>query len=148
MRKKFFLIMIGILALLIVSVCSSFAKDIDISNMDNAQLMTLLQAIMQKLEEKTEDESPEAPVVTTNPEAADTPESAGFQIYKNKKLVIGRMPDWYFIRDDSAEEAPDEENQGEETPHEKKQDNDSYNCIICAGTDIVTGEGVDCFSIC
>ena len=143
MRKKIFLIMIGILALLTVSVCSSFAQDIDISNMDNTQLMALLQAIMQKLEEETADESPEAPVVTMVPETADTPEPAGFRIYTNKKLVIGRMPDWYFIRDDSAEESPEEEN-----PNEKKKDDSSNNCIICAKTDIETGEGVECFSIC
>ena len=143
MRKKYFLIMIGVLVLLTVSVCSSFAQDIDISNMDKTQLMTLLQAIMQKLEEETADESPEAPVVITVPETADTPEPAGFQTYKNKKLIISRMPDWYFIRDDSAEESPEEEN-----PNEKKKDDSSNNCIICAKTDIETGEGVECFSIC
>ncbi|MBR6089992.1 MAG: hypothetical protein IKP86_08665 [Anaerolineaceae bacterium] len=140
MRKKVFLIMIGISVLLAVSVCSSFAQDIDISDMDNAHLTALLQAIMEKLE-GTADGSPEAPAAAV-PGTADTPEPAaeanGFQIYKNKKLVIGRMPDWYFIRDDSAGETPDEE----------KPDDAPYNCIICPQYDIETGEGIDCFSIC
>lgn len=142
MKKKVFLIMIGIIASLEVSLCPSFAQDIDISNMDNSQLMVLLQAIQQKLEEETADESPEAAIVTTAPAIEAIPESVaeanGFRIYENKKLMVERIPDWYFIRNDSTEEPPAKE----------KPNDVPYDCIICPLYDIETGEGIDCFSIC
>ena len=154
MRKRIFLIMLGILASLAVSFGSSYAQDIDISNMDNAQLMELLQAIMQKLEEESADKSPDLTIVTTVPAAEDLPESVAetnrFRIYENKKLVVERIPDWYFIRNDPKEEPPAEEKPAE-PPAEGKPTgvpDDSDDCIICPYYDIETGEGIDCFSIC
>ncbi len=143
--------MIGMLTSLAVSFGSSYAQDIDISNMDNAQLMALLQAIMQKFEEETTDESPEAAIVTTAPAAEDLPESVAeanrFRIYDNKKLVVERIPDWYFIRNDPTEEPPAEEKHAE--PPAKETPNDAHDdCIICPYYDIETGAGIDCFSIC
>ena len=146
--------MLGILASLAVSFGSSYAQDIDISNMDNAQLMALLQAIMQKLEEETADKSPDLTIVTTVPATEDLPESVAetnrFRIYENKKLVVERIPDWYFIRNDPKEEPPAEEKPAE-PPAEGKPTgvpDDSDDCIICPYYDIETGEGIDCFSIC
>ena len=145
MRKRAFLIMIAILALLSAAVYSSSAQDIDILNMNNAQLMALLQAIMQKLEEETEENSPEALNVTTVPAIEDTPEPVdeanSFRIYGNKKLVVEQIPDWYFIRDEPTEKSP-------ESPAKKKPTASPDGCIICARTDPETGEGLDCFSIC
>ena len=154
MKKRAFLIMIGILASLAVSFCSSFAQDIDISNMDNSQLMVLLQAIMQKLEEETADKSPEAAIVTTAPAIEDIPESVAeansFRIYENKKLVVEPIPDWYFIRSDPTEEPPanEEPPAKEKPPAEEKPADMPDPCIICPYHDIETGEGIDCFSIC
>lgn len=145
MRKRIFLIVILILVLTAVSVCTSAAQDIDFSGMDNAQLMQLLQAIMQKLDEESADKSPEAPVVTTGPVREDTPESAAeanhFRIYENKKLVMERIPDWYFNRNVPTEEPP-----AEETPTDVPKDRDD--CIICYSFDLADGTGLDCFSIC
>ncbi len=145
MRNRIFLILIVILVLTAVSVCSSAAQDVDLSGMDNAQLMQLLQAIMQKLEEGSADKSPEAPVVTADPAAEDTPESAAdadrFRIYENKKLVMERIPDWYFNRNDPTEDPP-----AEETPTDVPKDRDP--CIICYSFDLADGTGLDCFSIC
>ena len=128
--------------------------------MDNAQLMALLQAIMQKLEEETADKSQEAPIVTTTPAAEDTPgsiaEADSFRIYENKKLVVARIPDWFFIRNDHAEEPQDKEDPTEpqdkedptEAPAKEKPNDVTDSCIICPYYDIETGQGIDCFSIC
>ncbi len=169
MIKRVFLIMIGILASLAVSFYPSFAQDIDISNMDNAQLMVLLQAIMQKLEEETADKSQEAPIVTTTPAAEDTPgsiaEADSFRIYENKKLVVESIPDWFFIRNDRTEEPQDKEYPTEpqdkeypteapdreyptEAPAKENPTDVTDSCIICPYYDIETGQGIDCFSIC
>ena len=105
------------------------AQDIDVEAMSNEELMVLLQSIMQKLdkdeptvvpkENAAEAETsnsadtavpaaePEAsepldvPVPTAEPEAAA--EKKTFEIYENKKLIIGRMPDSYFIRKENGD---------------------------------------------
>ena len=114
------------LILLVISVLSiSFggtaaAQDVDVSTMSNEELMVLLQSIMQKLEQESaaETEDKDAEIVETSlpipaietPEATVSEEKAEtFSIYENKKLVIGRMPDSWFIRID-----PDGNNNGED----------------------------------
>ena len=104
----FFLIMV--LASLAVFAGSVYAQDIDIDNMDNEQLLILLQQIMDKLNqqettEPTEEpaaptEEPAVPTAVPTPEAAD-PRTKTFKIYENKKLIIGRMPDSYFVQPES-----------------------------------------------
>ena len=57
-NKSLFLILFAVLVILTLSVSSSLAQDVDISNMDNAQLMALLQQnmlLMQQIMEKLED---------------------------------------------------------------------------------------------
>ena len=105
---------------------ASAAQDIDIENMDNAQLMQLLQAIMQKLEQtEAADEA-----VTPVPEIVLTSEAAGkvFDIYENKKLILERMPDWYFYR---APETVEEDDNPPETPEKKKKTSEECD-IYCA----------------
>ena len=143
MGKRAFLVMIVILASLAVFVCPSAAQDIDISGMDNAQLMQLLQAIMQKLEEETDDKSPEAPpasAIETAPESGA--EAKSFRIYENKKLLLEQIPDWYFIRNDPTEEEPP----AGEKPTAVPDNHDP--CIICPYYSLEDGSGLDCFSIC
>ena len=108
--------------LLILSLCFLFvflsvgfvkAQDVDVDSMSNEELMVLLQSIMRKLDQneskealpenaaKAElSESEDAAVPTAEPEAAVAEKT--FEIYENKKLIIGRMPDSYFIRKDNG----------------------------------------------
>ena len=107
--KSVFLKLLLIFGLLIISAVPVCAQDIDISDMDNAQLLQLLQAIMQKLEENeagADDE--QASVLTPESTAEPVIEPARFQIYKNKKLILERIPDDRFVRKDSGQEEIDD----------------------------------------
>ena len=100
-KYLFFLIVASIFTLSIVSSASVSAQDIDIENMDNAELLALLQAIMQKLEkdgsaEESVEESLQPAVIGPAEESA--PNSARFEIYINKKLTIEKLPEYMFIR--------------------------------------------------
>ena len=133
MKKK------GLLLIILVLLESSLflfsggvsAQDINVDSMSNEQLMLLLQAIMQKLEQtEAADEA-----VTPVPEIVSTPEAAGkiFNIYENKKLILERMPDWYFYQ---APEIVEED----DTPPEKKKktpEECEYHCAyeVCSWGD-------------
>ena len=92
-------------------------------------------------------------------------EADSFRIYENKKLIVERIPDWYFIRNDHTEEPQDKEDPTEsqdkedptepqdkedptEAPAKEKPNDVTDSCIICPYYDIETGQGIDCFSIC
>ena len=102
MRKKdLFLIIISVLTLFVAPFVSVSAQEIDIENMDNAELLALLQAIMQKLEDDGSAESiteePE-PTASAIPTAESDPDPVGFEIYETKKLTVEKLPDYMFIR--------------------------------------------------
>ena len=113
MRKKSaLLILFIILFMLTVTFSSSSAQDIDLSNMDNAQLMALLQAIMEKLEDSGSGiQDPEQLSASSGQQTEEGGnQEAGerkFQIYENKKLILERMPDYMFYQPPT--EAPDKE---------------------------------------
>ncbi len=115
-NRRFFLIMFMITAMLTAFISAVSAQDIDVSNMDRAELIRLLQAIMQKLENgesgsEAAEETPEAPVITESPEAENTPEPAAepepFHIYEIKKLTMEKIPDWYFIQPTDGDDDDD-----------------------------------------
>ena len=113
-KKNIILICIAVMALLTVLTGSISAQDIDVSNMDNAQLLQLLQAIMQKLEEEGAEETDEPlPAGTEVPIISVARFSDGklFKIYENKKLIIERIPDDQFIQ-----KTDNKENAGTPTP--------------------------------
>ena len=93
------------------------AQDIDIESMDNAQLLQLLQVIMQKLESDGSEET-EEPLPAETPAAevgvAMIPGGKLFSIYENKKLMIEAIPGYMFIQ-----------KPGEETPEPKDKNKDS-----------------------
>ena len=74
-------------------------EEIDVETMDNAELMALLQAIMQKLEtdgsaEPVSEGTAEEPVVNLTEE----PAPARFEIYENKKITVEALPAYMFIQ--------------------------------------------------
>ena len=87
-KRNFVLIMIAVIAFLTVAAASVTAQDIDVENMDNAELIALLQAILQKLEEDGSAEVPAEgllqPAVTGPGEEPD-PDPVRFEVYTNKK---------------------------------------------------------------
>ena len=101
--KKKSIIIIFILAITLLTVLpgSISAQDIDVESMDNAQLLRLLQVIMQQLEEgETEETDEPLPAGTAVPVISVARFSDGklFTIYENKKLIIERIPDDLFIQ--------------------------------------------------
>ena len=90
-KNQIFLIFIMMVSMFIVSFASVSAQDIDVDNMGNEELLALVQAIMQKLENEGSAEltaeEPEQPAVTDFGEESD-PDPVGFEIYKNKKIMV------------------------------------------------------------
>lgn len=132
-KRSIFLFIILILAVLIGFIGTASAQNIDVDDMDNEQLMLLLQAIMQKLEKDevsdTDAQNTEGTETTVNVTTVSEDEKeiqteiAGprkFKIYENKKLIIGHMPDSYFIRPNTDEEEIEES--GDPTPGKKKKE--------------------------
>ena len=127
--KSLFLILLAALAILMISVSSSFSQDIDISNMDNAQLMTLLQVIMQKLGNDPEGgsrnvESDQLKIENEELKIGKADDRT-FRIYENKKLILERMPEYYFIQPQIIDEGDDGTfDPGPSDPGKKKDDID------------------------
>lgn len=109
-KKSFFIILVTVLTLYIIAFGSVSAQDIDLDGLSNEQLLMLLQSVMQKLEadknvepaeQAVEIESEVSETLTAGEPVAEPTETAKkkhYQIYENKKLVVGRMPDSWFIR--------------------------------------------------
>ena len=108
-QKRLLLILFTVLILFGIFVGTAAAQNVDVSTMSNEELMVLLQSIMQRLEQNTETETEEkgSETVEIPTSAKDTAgstkqvtkqESKKYSVYKNKKLVIGRMPESWFIR--------------------------------------------------
>ena len=110
--KTVFLKLLLILGLLMISAVSVSAQDIDVSTMDNAELLELLQAILNKLEtEETEGTAEPLPEGTAVPVISVARFSDGklFTIYENKKLILERIPDSYFVQKDNGGDGDKEE---------------------------------------
>ena len=89
------------------------AQNVDVKSMSDEELMALLQSIMQKLEQEepdveAEETSVPSPVPDDMTDVVTVPETRVFSIYENKKLVIGRMPDAWFIPRETEEEDDDD----------------------------------------
>ena len=131
--KKFVLFIL--LFLLTLTCFPASAQDIDVDNMSNAELMALLQSIMLKMEQNSQTETvqetekateePE-PVIVTDPasvietvsQVEPTVEKPLFEVYENKKLVIGKMPDSYFIRIEKGGGEEEKKDDGGGTPYD------------------------------
>ena len=103
------LILFAMLVLFTIFSGTAAAQSVDVDSMSNEELMALLQTIMQKLEQDTGTNTEEkksgtdaisVTVSTSKDPAAQemSRETKKHSIYKNKKLVVGRMPDSWFIR--------------------------------------------------
>ena len=133
-KHRALLILAVILSVFGIFVCAASAQEINVDEMDSAQLLMLLQNIMQKLEQEEQ-----APAATAIPEPAG---ARTFQVYLNKKLIIEALPSYYFVRPTDVPEEP-----GEPVPTEDCQTKCAnacygisyecyYNCHLnCAGTE-------------
>ncbi len=137
-RINLSLISFMILVLLMLSAGSAFSQDIDISAMDHEQLLRLLKQIMEKLENEDApvSETPETPFPIMTPPADNTPgpgpEARIFRIYENKKLILERMPDYYFTQVRPNDE-DDDNTTGPSDPGRKKEEgqyiDEKENCM-------------------
>ena len=104
MKKSAFLILFSVLVMLFFSIISVSAQEINVDNLDNEQLTTLLLQILDKLrqEEEPESEVSETPAPTAAPVPAAEPETIEeviqITIYDNKKLIIEALPGYMFIQ--------------------------------------------------
>lgn len=147
--KRFFPILMVVFVILMTAVGSSFAQDIDISNMDNAQLISLLQAIVQKLENEAEAGTESEGLNQLSIEKTD---DMFLRIYENKKLIIERLPDYYFIQPQiiaAEEDVPPDPGKKEDSSRKKDSiDCNEYcinKCIYTYGDPMCTAE---CLATC
>ena len=89
-RLHKFILLVLILAVFTVSAASVSAQEIDVEDMNNEQLIQLLQAIMQKLEEPEEELPTATPTAIPTPTATPTPEQIPdvTQIDDNEQLML------------------------------------------------------------
>ena len=143
------LIYAAVLTVLLFCIAAVSAQTTDLENMDNAQMMELLQSIMQKLqqEESTEAEAlpEESDLLQITPEILESASVRRLSVYRNKKLIIGEMPEYYFIRpviNDSEENGDDTQ----PTKSPTKTPEEIHNCppgyTYACYTDILTGQYV------
>jgi hypothetical protein len=135
-KHKFLLILTTLFTVFGLCVCAAAAQEINVDEMDNAQLLMLLQNIMQKLEQ--EDQTPEA---TAIPPLTD---ARTFQVYQNKKLIIESLPSYYFVNPTEVPEDPGKPGKPGNTPSCQDMCANAcygisyscyYNCYIqCAGS--------------
>lgn len=127
-----------LLTLLSLTFLSATAQEIDIEAMSNEELLMLLQSIMLKIDQNSRSDSIQEESIATeandadnNPDPIAEPEEPvekrSFDIYKNKKLIVGRMPDSWFIRkpdksEDNSEENSDNMSGVEEIYYERAED--------------------------
>ena len=108
-QKRFLLILFTVLILFSVFVGTAAAQSVDVDSMSNEELLALLQTIMLKLEQNSEtdmegkDSASSITLIPTSTKNGSTTqvtngETKKHSIYKNKKLIVGRMPDSWFIR--------------------------------------------------
>ncbi len=142
---KRFVVILSLLITSAFFVMSVSAQDFDLDNMDDEQLMLLMEAISQKLQKNKESAEEGSDMVTNEPSAADLTngaedtnqttlqssdpfgesekqvtraiEAIKYQIYENKKLIIGRMPDSMFVQKQT--DGGDEEPENPKTPEEE-----------------------------
>lgn len=133
-------------------VMSVSAQDIDLDNMDDEQLMLLMEAISQKLQKNGASAEEGSDTVTNEPSAADQAKGAEdtdqktlqstdhsgvsekqvtraveakkYQIYENKKLIIGRMPDSMFVRKPTGDGGGEDE----PVPEDPETPEEEHNC--------------------
>ena len=146
-NKRCFLILLAVIALLTVSAASAFGQEIDVDNMDNEQLTTLLMQILNKLQQEEE------PAPETDPEVQETPaptaasvpevdpeaieEVIQITIYENKKLMVEALPGYMFIQ---PTREPKQDSNGGQTEHYPGEICD-YDSLAC---DMVDGIPVNC----
>ena len=108
MKKiNWFLIIISVLSLFVVSFISVSAQEINIDDMDDAELLALLQVIMEKLEKDVSAGQDAAESVVTDGTvsvAGIDPDPIHFEIYENKKITVEPLPSYMFIRKPTGED--------------------------------------------
>ncbi len=158
-KRMIVLLLAVILTISAISIASVSAQDIDIDNLDKEQLMLLIQAISQKLQEEessageeantsAKDHSADDPAVDAeDPEqkslgsrsgiftaeekqVTQVKEAKKYQIYENKKLIIGRMPDSMFVPKQTGGGDDEPEPEVPKTPEEEHScpPSTSYGC--------------------
>lgn len=144
MRNKRSLILIAaVLAVLSFCILTASAQTTDPGSPDNAQLLELLQSIMEKLQQEgntqTEAQPKETDPLQITPEIPAAATVRPISIHMNKKLFVGEMPDYYFIRPVISDKEEDvDDTQPTKTPEEIHNcpPGYTYECY----TNIMTGQ--------
>ena len=127
-KNSFLVIFAVVLAVFVFAFGSVSAQDVDLDSLSNEQLMMLLQSIMQKLEADTNAE-PTDQAAETESDASET--KTAENTVPEPTLVIGRMPDSWFIRkpvqsEGDSQEDENDSNEGSSDSHEDGRDGGEY----------------------
>lgn len=138
MKKYCFTLLIVVLsAFILLAAAPVSAQEIDLDSMTNAELLLLLQSIMDKMEQgepSPETAEPSSPEPTPGPVAEDPaetePEIRLFQVYDNKKLIIEALPSYMFIQPTQEVSEPEKNepdtNEKNNDGKDDKDDNDDF----------------------
>ena len=116
-KSRLFLLIFMLLSLSVVLSGPAAAQDIDVDSMTNKELLSLVEAIMQKLDQDNAAET-EEPAAAETPVPTAMPEERTFSVYDNKKLIIGHMPEsWFYLNEPGEEEDDGGSNRGYDGGH-------------------------------
>ena len=158
MKKRFRICMLFLLLAAFVGLTGvTSAQDIDLDSMSSEQLNALLQALTEKLGQREAPDGEEPGIEVSAPsDTADSEEEEEtarkdsslqvvpsdlsekqvtqasaekkYQIYENKKLVIGRMPDSMFIRREDLGGGGEEKDESSDPPAHECEPGCSWDC--------------------
>ncbi len=133
MKKRGSLLLFVILSVVFVlSFVPVSAQEADLGDMTNEQLLLLLQAIMQKLEQdeaapealETAAPGPVSELPAVNDEQT-APKARLFRIYENKKLIVEALPSYIFVRPEEEDETPVIKDKDKKDDHKEHEDDNS-----------------------
>ena len=121
---KSFMLLFLMAVMLVFSVGTVLAQDVDLDSMDDAQLEELLKSIMQKLDTGDQAEETPEPELPEIPTPEPTAEAVRFEIYEIKKLTRSRLPDQLFVpKDDGKGDTDKDKDTGK-----NKDNDDDHGC--------------------
>lgn len=132
--------------ILVSSIASVSAQQIDVDNMNNEQLTALLLQILDKLQQEEtpaadtafNEKSPDTPVPTAalTPVIESEPEAMIFSVYEDKKLTVEALPAYMFIQPTQPPKPERDHGRNGDTSSSGGTNTSSEDCYIyCANLD-------------
>ena len=145
MKRISILLFMSTVMFMLSFICVS-AQQIDVDNMNNEQLTTLLLQILDKLQQEEtpaadtafNEKSPDTPVPTAalTPVIESEPEAMIFSVYEDKKLTVEALPAYMFIQPTQPPKPERDHGRNGDTSSSGGTNTSSEDCYIyCANLD-------------